>query len=1001
MVIAVLLLLTSALPRLEWPAQASGAGLSNLPDRLAPWSGTAGASSPRASVDGRGPAPAIPSCPHPATPAARCVPALPPTPLQNSSSTWLNITNLSIRLPVARGCYGSAYDPVAREIVLFGGCAAGTETHNGLESDTWTFSQGVWTRLDLPGPPGRQFPSMAYDALDGYVLLFGGDSNGVALNDTWAFSAGHWTSLSPPVSPPARTQAMSTYDTADQYVLLFGGYNTTSFSDQSDTWRFAAGVWSPISPANGTKPSARQSSSIAYDSGDREVVLFGGFKVTLLTASNDTWAYRAGQWTKLATPGLVPKAREQAAFEYIVPLNRTLLFGGDSVIAVLGDLWEFGNGRWTPLSKAPLPSARTETALVWDAADRYAVLFGGNATPPNGPPAPLADSWTVGPNFTSSIEPFRPMIDVRQSVTYYARAVANGSPLFSFRYDGLPPGCVAAGQSTLSCAPTAVGNFSTTINVTASWGSTTAWSIAETNLTVDPLPSITSLTVTPQVLDYNQRFTVRLVAAGGTGVERFSYSGTPSNCPSLNTTVLNCTVNGGPIPGGYPHVFQVNGTVTDSLGGRNQSSVNVTVNADPGIPFGAFEPMPRSTDVGLWTDFVSNASGGTGPLTFDYSGLPSGCAPANLSILPCRPAVTGTFTVNLTVIDSTGYSSGPTATQLVVNPRPQIIGLALTPATLDAGQRFTLVTTVANGTGPVTYGYSGLPPGCAPSATPSLTCVPTSMGNFTLQVTATDSVGGSATMTVRLAVHSDPVIERFGPVAGHVDRNQTVVVSATAAGGTGNLTYSFSGLPKGCSGANGSSVVCPTNDQTALGSYDLRLRVTDGVGFIVTASAQLQVSSDPRVRFFTATPPTVATGESSLLDVVVYGGAGGFAYVYAGLPPGCASNDTSTLTCVPDGVGAFNVSVQATDLANFTASANLRLEVNLSVSPGGSPGWASGSGNLPWIAIGILGAAAFAGLGWFVWRRRGGAPRLPEPETTSVDPAPEPPTPEEEYSPEG
>src|SRR5438445_689575 len=90
----------------------------------------------------------------------------------------------------------------------------------GAPDDTWEFSGGVWTQLSpSSSPPPRQYASMAYDAADGYVLLFGGVHPTVLCDAcTWDFSAGTQTSTfrSPP--PPLRATMLVDDDAA--YVLL-------------------------------------------------------------------------------------------------------------------------------------------------------------------------------------------------------------------------------------------------------------------------------------------------------------------------------------------------------------------------------------------------------------------------------------------------------------------------------------------------------------------------------------------------------------------------------------------------------------------------------------------------------------------------------------------------------------------------------------------------------------------------------------------------------------
>lgn len=77
---------------------------------------------------------------------------------------------------------------------------------------------------------------------------------------------------------------------------------------------------------------------------------------------------------------------------------------------------------------------------------------------------------------------------------------------------------------------------------------------------------------------------------------------------------------------------------------------NVSLLASP------FE-LPEGTNLTL----TATASGGSGPLTFGYFGLPTGCASADLSRLTCQPTVSGFFTVRLTVHDSAGEFDNATA----------------------------------------------------------------------------------------------------------------------------------------------------------------------------------------------------------------------------------------------------------------------------------------------------------------------------------------------------
>src|SRR2546426_8444779 len=130
-----------------------------------------------------------------------------------------------------------------------------------------------WTELGPAHPSSFLLGSIAYDAADGYVVLFGGATSLGSINgETWKYSGGTWTQITPTSGPPARFGGAMTYDTVDGYILLFGGFDS-AFQPLRDTWKFSTGAWTNITSSSG--PSARAVPSMAYDalSADQYVVL--------------------------------------------------------------------------------------------------------------------------------------------------------------------------------------------------------------------------------------------------------------------------------------------------------------------------------------------------------------------------------------------------------------------------------------------------------------------------------------------------------------------------------------------------------------------------------------------------------------------------------------------------------------------------------------------------------------------------------------------------------
>ena len=225
------------------------------------------------------------------------------------------------------------------------------------------------------GPPLRRNATLAFDAMDGYYLLFGGRAqNGSFLGDTWALVNGVWLPLSSPVSPAPRQGAVMTYDAADGYVLLFGG--SDGRGPMGDTWEFVHGVWTNVTSTAAGPPSARAFESLTYDSTDKVVVMFGGLGAGSNPRS-DTWKFTHGKWTAL-TPKTSPGARWAATLTNDPTDGYMVLFGGNaSAGAVRSDTWKYLRGVWTKLATPTGLHGRAGAEAAFDGTDNYILLTGG------------------------------------------------------------------------------------------------------------------------------------------------------------------------------------------------------------------------------------------------------------------------------------------------------------------------------------------------------------------------------------------------------------------------------------------------------------------------------------------------------------------------------------------------------------------------------------------------------------------------------------------------
>jgi murein DD-endopeptidase MepM/ murein hydrolase activator NlpD len=126
---------------------------------------------------------------------------------------------------------------------------------------------------------------MAYDAVHGEVLTFGGSGSAtstVSLSDTWVWDGNTWTQRFPSTIPttPRWNYALAFYP-PDQRAILFGGATPDGSTVRGDTWTWDGTVWAQLSAGS---PGGRAGHAMAYDAAHEQIVLFGGG-----SGSGDTW----------------------------------------------------------------------------------------------------------------------------------------------------------------------------------------------------------------------------------------------------------------------------------------------------------------------------------------------------------------------------------------------------------------------------------------------------------------------------------------------------------------------------------------------------------------------------------------------------------------------------------------------------------------------------------------------------------------------------------------
>ena len=292
-------------------------------------------------------------------------------------------------------------------------------------------------------------------------------------------------------------------------------------------------------------------------------------------------------------------------------------------------------------------------------------------------------------------------------------------------------------------------------------------------------------------------------------------------------------------------------TITDAKGSTTTSSVTITSPA----PITTTIATVKATCGGSDGSAVVTALGGAGNYSYGWSTNASGPTANNLSA--------GNY--NVTVTDINGCS---TITTAVINNNggPSVSSVNSGTILCKGASTGSATVSISPSTGPYTYSWSNGTSGTTTSLTNSVNSLPAK----TYSVTVTDANGCITTTTVTVGE----------PITGLAINNITAgksscgtsdgSVVATAIGGTGNYSYSWS---NGETSAKDSLLSAGTYTVTA----------TDGKGCTQTQTAAVMSSPGP-TGSISASALTIKLGASVTLTA-----AGGNTYLW---------NPSSTLTCV-------------------------------------------------------------------------------------------------------
>jgi len=407
-----------------------------------------------------------------------------------------------------------------------------------------------------------------------------------------------------------------------------------------------------------------------------------------------------------------------------------VLFGGYGGYGAgaLGDTWIFSHGTWTNLTSGlgTAPGARVNGSMAYDPTLGALVLFGGRT-----PVQVYNDTWIFRGGAWSAATALTPNATNTPPRRFGA----------SFAYDG------ALGELVLFGGLSAQTGTTFPLSDTWAYGAS-GWQPLYPGRS-PPARSFAAFVTEPNGTD---------LLFGGVGVgpvlgDTWTLDGSTWTNRTAGVGLAPTARHGAAaflvLPGaGIGYVLLFGGATGSSTVGDTWETGASALFVTGG------SAAPSALDVNQSTTLAVVVFGPPGTPSFVWTNTPGGCVAADAPSIQCTPVKAGNFTIGVRVAQ-TGVLVGAANATIVlqVNPPPQVTSVSVAPYPYSFGSgNLTISVKATGGTGRYTYAYAGLPPGCASSNTPGLLCAPIALGTWTVNVSVTDVTNGSAYRDVSVVV---------------------------------------------------------------------------------------------------------------------------------------------------------------------------------------------------------------------------------------------------------